>query len=331
MRVLVIGGTSFIGYALTWRLLAAGHKVTLFNRGQRPDPFGTRVERIVGDRLGPDLSRLEGLRFDAVIDMIAFRRAEVEAVYQLLNGNIGHYLLISTGQVYLVRDRVPAPAKEEDYDGPLMEAPSHADDLEEWSYGVEKRGCEDFLAEKWEQEKFPATRLRIPMIHGERDPQHRLETYLWRLLDGGPLLLPDNGHQIVRHAYADDVARAVVKLLGKGIAFGRAINFCQEESTTLSEFLGGLCACLGVSEHFVYVPRARLVEAGLTVRDLSPLSGRWVSHLDPSMGREEMGLFHDPYKAYLARIASSFLATLPKAPPPNYQQRPRELAFFERL
>ena len=57
MQILLIGGTRFVGYQLTWRLLAAGHQVTLLNRGHSPDPFGTRVERLIVDRTTPDFER----------------------------------------------------------------------------------------------------------------------------------------------------------------------------------------------------------------------------------------------------------------------------------
>jgi hypothetical protein len=86
-----------------------------------------------------------------------------------------------------------------------------------------------------------------------------------------------------------------------------------------------------VAENFVYVPSPRLSAEGLSLRDLSPLSSRWVSHLDNSYSRDELGLFHDPYKIYLSRIVSSFLATLPKEKPAGYLQRPQELAAFARL
>ena len=56
MRVLVIGGTRFVGYQLVWRLLAGGHTVTLLNRGTLPDPFGARVERLIGDRTSEDFA-----------------------------------------------------------------------------------------------------------------------------------------------------------------------------------------------------------------------------------------------------------------------------------
>ena len=82
MDVLVIGGNRFVGWLLGFRLLAAGHKVTLLNRGRLADPFGGRVDRIVADRTSRDLDRaLQGRRFDAVVDLAAFtgddgRRAE---------------------------------------------------------------------------------------------------------------------------------------------------------------------------------------------------------------------------------------------------------------
>src|SRR5690242_7819429 len=77
MRVLVIGGTRFVGYQLVWRLLAEGHGVTILNRGQLPDPFGPRVERIVADRSSERASRaLAGRQFDAAVDFAAMTAAD---------------------------------------------------------------------------------------------------------------------------------------------------------------------------------------------------------------------------------------------------------------
>ena len=73
MHVLVIGGNRFVGWLLGWRLLAAEHRVTLLNRGRLADPFGERVERLVGDRATADLDRLlAGRAFDAVVDLAAY-------------------------------------------------------------------------------------------------------------------------------------------------------------------------------------------------------------------------------------------------------------------
>ncbi|MEO5728770.1 MAG: NAD-dependent epimerase/dehydratase family protein, partial [Byssovorax sp.] len=172
MHVLIIGGTRFVGALLTFRLLARGDTVTLFNRGRIADPFGDRIERLRGDRTTPDLARsLAGRRFDAVVDFAAYTGEDARGAIEALGDRAGHYVFISTGQVYLVREGCPRPARELDYTGPVMPRPGEESEIEPWTYGVEKRAAEDALAAAWATARFPATRLRVPMINGERDPQ----------------------------------------------------------------------------------------------------------------------------------------------------------------
>ena len=97
MDVLVIGGNRFVGWLLGFRLLAAGHKVTLLNRGRLADPFGGRVDRLVGDRTSRGFDRaLQGRRFDAVVDLAAFTGDDGRRAAQLFAG-CGHYVMVSTG------------------------------------------------------------------------------------------------------------------------------------------------------------------------------------------------------------------------------------------
>ena len=130
-----------------------------------------------------------------------------------VGGRVGHYVAISTGQVYLVREGCPRPARESDYQGPLVPPPQDAYDRAQWDYGIGKRGLEDALARAWQDARFPATRLRIPMVNGERDHFRRIERYLFRLLDGGPLLLPGGGEHRTRHVYSGAVAKGILGLL----------------------------------------------------------------------------------------------------------------------
>src|SRR3954469_24550940 len=98
-------------------MLARGHAVTLFNRGTIPDPFDNRITRLQGDRTTPDFHRLlAGKQFDAVIDFAAYTGADAQSAVDTFAGTIGHYVFISTGQVYLVRANVHRPAREQDYD-----------------------------------------------------------------------------------------------------------------------------------------------------------------------------------------------------------------------
>jgi nucleoside-diphosphate-sugar epimerase len=202
--ILIIGGTRNLGHLLTLELLWAGHRVTVFNRGQTLDQLPNDVRRLHGDRHDPAqlAQALMGQSFDVVVDTTLYNGSDAQTITRLLEGCVGHYVFISTGQVYLVRRDVQQPFAEADYDGPLIEAPApHTRDHQEWSYGVQKRQAEDVLAGAWESRHFPYTSLRLPMIHSERDHLHRLYAYLLRLRDGGPMLIPAVSHLLLRHIY----------------------------------------------------------------------------------------------------------------------------------
>jgi len=332
MDVLVIGGSRFMGRRLTFRLLAAGHRVTLLNRGLAADPFRQAVRRLRADRHGPSFAdALKGLRFDAAVDFQAFSAADARSAVDALRGRLGHYVAVSSGQVYLVRqggDSTP-PWTEEDYPGPLTAEPEHPDDHGEWLYGVGKRAMEDVLREACAREAFPATVLRLPIVEGEGDPSRRLESYIWRLLDGGPLLLPDAG-TLVRHVYAGDVARSIGDILGAPRTFGEAYNLCQDEMPTLQEFIELLGDILGASGPVIPTTRARLVAHGLDPRAVSPFSTPWMSLLDPAKAQRDLGFRHEPLREYLGHIAGSILAHAPTEPPRGYALRAEELAVAGR-
>lgn len=329
MKVLIIGGNRFVGYLLAWRLIARGDEVTLLNRGTRPDPFGPRVSRIRVDRTSSEFLRTLGeLRFDATVDFAAFELKDVRTVIDCLGDRVGHYVFISSGQVYLVRKDCPRPAREQDYDGPLIPKPEDPGDLAEWEYGVKKRACEDALVEAAAR-GFRSTRIRIPMVNGERDYKRRMESYLWRILDGGPVLLPGGGAEVARHVYGQDVANAIATVLGDERVYGRALNLCQEEMPSVADLVGMLIDRLGAPDNRVEVPVEALGE--LSPKDVSPFSQRWMSLLDPSLARHELGFQHRPLFVYLSSIVQSFLAFPPAEPPENYRHRPRELEIAKAL
>lgn len=248
----------------------------------------------------------------------------------MFQGRVGHHVMISTGQVYLVRDGCPRPASERDYEGPLLPRPAEPNELEEWTYGVDKRACEDALAEAHARHGFPATRLRLPMVNGERDFHRRMEGYLWRLLDGGPVLLPDGGTHAVRHVYGGEVARFIVEILLRADTFGHAYNVAQHETPTLAGMIGRLRDLLGSRSPLVPVARERLVAAGLRPAAVSPFSGAWMSFLDPRRVEHELGFRHEPLELYLGKIVAAFLAHPPPDRPPALAGRALELEVASR-
>ncbi|WP_437946046.1 NAD-dependent epimerase/dehydratase family protein [Sorangium sp. So ce296] len=329
MRVLVLGGTRFMGHFLVYRLLAAGHQVTLLNRGATPDRFGDRVARVRCDRAADDLAQaLGGREFDAAVDFTAYTAADGRAAARALGGGrVGHYVMISTGSVYLVREGCPRPSRERDYDGPLLPEPEGEEDSAAWAYGMNKRGCEEELAAAFRDDGFPATVLRIPMVNGERDPHRRLERYVARVLDGGPLLVPDGGGHTVRHVYSGDVVRAIVALLLVPSTFGQAYNLCMDETPTLSELLALIAELLGAPARLAPVASAALRARGIDPVAMSPFSDRWMSTLDPSRAKAELGFQHTPLRRWLETVVTSLLANPPSDPPPGYERRADEVSL----
>lgn len=322
MHVLVIGGNRFMGVSLVWRLLFAGHRVTVCNRGNLADPFGDRVERVRADRATDGFdAALAGRAFDRVIDMAGFTGDDVARALRVLGDRVGHYLFVSTGQVYLVREGCPRPAREDDYAGPVMAAPPTPADEEDWAYGVGKRAAEDVLAAA----AVPSTRVRIPMVNGERDPKRRLESYLWRMLDGGPLLVP-GADAIARHVYRGAVVDALARMVDAPPP-GAVYNLAQAEEPTVRELLERLGAQVGVRPRIVDVPAADIAAAGLAVRAVSPLSTTWMSHVDPGRAVAEFGFAHPPLDAYLGAIVAELVTGWRAEPPAGYAQRAREVAL----
>jgi nucleoside-diphosphate-sugar epimerase len=324
VKALLLGGTRFIGHHLAGALLARGHEVTLFHRGRTPSEHGCAAREVLGDRNAPgELARLgRSGRFDAVVDFCAYRPEETRVAIEAFSGRVGRFVHLSTGAVYLVRAGAPRPARESDYEGPTIPRPEG--DPGEWEYGMEKRGCEDALAAAG-RAGFPFTTLRLPIVHGPRDHTLRLHSYLWRALDGGPVLLPDGGRQPVRHLYVGDAVEAIARLIEGGRGLGRAFNLAMEEDhLVLRDLVEEVFRAAGRGPRVLEVPAAALTAAGLPLM-ISPLTTRWASFLDPGEARRELGFRSTGWRAWVRATVDWFQSDYRGPAPENHVHRPREL------
>lgn len=332
MNLLIIGGTRNLGHYMVTNLIGRGHRVTVLNRGLTRDELPESVERLRADRT--ELTQMEralkGRTFDAVIDNALYKRAEAEDIVRLLKGRIGHYIALSSGQVYLVRENVERPFHERQYEGRVMPAPKpDTYGFEEWLYGMDKRAVEDTLLAAHASDGFPATTLRLPMVSSERDHFYRLYSYILRLQDGGPILAPSTPNFRLRHIYADDAVRAVTKIVEQGLARGKAYNISQEETSTLDEYLALLGGIMGVKPAVVRVKRD-LLEANGFLPDSSPFSERWMSELDNTLSKTELGVTYTPLAVYLEKIVRHYRDN-PPPPPAGYRRRRAELALYQQI
>lgn len=328
MNILIIGGTRNLGHRLVNTLLPVGHHITLLNRGMTRDELPAQIERLRADRTDPQQLQhtLHGRSFDVVIDNALYNGHEAETVVNLLGGRVGHYIFVSSGQVYLVREGAERPFREDNYEGRVMPAPKHTTyAYEEWTYGVEKRQAEDVFTRAWAESGFPFTSLRLPMVNSERDHFARLYNYILRIKDGGPILVPSTPNYPLRHVYGGDVIQAIIRLIETGGGKGRAYNISQDETVTLDEFLALLGDALGVPPVILRVKRD-LLEANGFLPDCSPFSERWMSELDNERSKTELGLQYTPLREYLQKLVDHYHAhTMP--PPVSYRRRHAEKAL----
>jgi len=317
---------------LTLELLQNGHRVTLFNRGKTQDQLPADVERLHGDRSDP-ASLAEALSrrsFDVVIDMALYNGEDAQTITGLLEDRVGQYIFLSTGQVYLVHQAVIRPFAEEASEQPLMSAPFlNTRDYDEWLYGMEKSQAEEILMGAWQARGFPVTILRLHMVNSERDHFHRIYNYLLRLQDGGPILLPLGNHLRLRHIYAADVVRAILRVIDTGLGKGRVYNLSQDETISIEDFLASLARIAGHSLQLAYVPRTVLDRFHL-LPDCSPFSDTWMSELDNRQSKVELGMQYTPLPIYLQSLVEYFTShQLPV--PEGYQRRKDEIRLAQEI
>jgi 2'-hydroxyisoflavone reductase len=255
LRILLLGGTGFIGPHLVHRILERGHELTLFNRG-RSDPrmyqeLYPGLENRVGDRDG-DLSALETGTWDVVVDNSGYTPVQVGATARLLAGRVEQYIFTSTRAVY--RD-FTHPVMDED--APL--GPAGIPESEWTGYGPMKA-----LAEREVEEAFPhgTSIVRPPIITGPGDNTDRFTFWYVRVDRGGEVMAPGDPSDPIQYVDVRDLADFVV-LMGEEGTTG--IFNVEAPAAPLSSagFLYGLRATTGNPVEFTWVPWDFLARRGL--------------------------------------------------------------------
>lgn len=331
-NILVIGGTRNMGYQLVMNLLDTGHQVTILNRGMSQDDLPETVYRLRADRTESQQMKraLLGKSFDVVVDFVMYRQSEAEVIIDLLDGKIDHYIFISTGQVYLVREGITRPFTEDSFEGRIQPPPkANTFAYEEWLYGINKRQAEEAFMKAYDETGFPYTALRLPMVNSERDTFNRLYSYIMRLQDGGPILVPETPTYPLRHVYGKDVVRVIQQLITERQGIGRAYNISQDETVTIDEFLGILGEHMGITPQIIRVKRS-LLEANGFLPDCSPFSERWMSELDNTRSKEELGIVYTPLYDYLGKLVTHF-TNQKISTPVGYKRRPAEKQLAEQM
>jgi 2'-hydroxyisoflavone reductase len=288
MRILIIGGTHFVGHAMAEAALDAGHDVSLLHRNATEELPG--ATHLLADRDG-DLSVLDGLSFDATIDVCAYVPGQVRHLHQRLGGaeqRGGHHVFISTVSVYEEPD---GPGAGED--SPLFPpAPDDATEVTNETYGPLKVACENAATELYGADGL--TVIRPTYVVGPRDKTARYPWWTLRAARGGPMIAPGPAEAPMQYIDARDMGAWTIRLV-EGHVTG--VFTAAAPATTFGAMLDQTVAAIDSDARLVPVDGDWLAEQGVDGLKL-PLWTEGNPEWSLAMGTaraQEAGLTYRPF------------------------------------
>jgi len=312
VRLLMLGGTSFLGRHVVAEALRRGDDVTLFNRGRTGPRLFPEATHLRGDREG-DLAALDGGTWDAVVDTCGFVARVVRASAERLADAVGHYTFVSSISVY---QDPAAPGCDETR--PVAPPDHEAGEVTMANYGSLKHACELEV-----ERAMPGRTLvvRPGFIVGPYDTVPRLAYWLWRAARGGDMLAPGDRERPVQLVDARDIAIWILDMAGRG-GTGVFNVTTPDDHLTMGAMIDEVVTVTGGRARPVWVDDARL-EAGGIASDVLPF---WFPRAAPGLMRisvaraRAQGLRARPF-ADTARDTWAWLSTLPAESPPHARTR----------
>ncbi|MDG3494140.1 MULTISPECIES: NAD-dependent epimerase/dehydratase family protein [Pseudanabaena] len=218
MKILVMGGTRFIGVSLVKLLVSQGHEVTLFNRGKKPSPIAG-LRTIIGDRTDPQQlqDKLRGESFEVIFDNNGRELSDTQPLVEIFRDRLQHFVYMSSAGVYLDSDILPY--RETDATDPKSRHKGKLD-------------TESYLQQLHSENGFPYTSIRPTYIYG---PQNYNDVEAWffdRIVRDRPIPIPGNGQFITQLGHVEDLARAMAAVLGNQQAIGEIYNISDNRYVT---------------------------------------------------------------------------------------------------
>jgi 2'-hydroxyisoflavone reductase len=278
VRILVLGGTKFLGRHTVEAALARGHELTLFNRGETNPELFPEAEKLHGDRDG-SLAALEGGRWDAVVDTSGYVPRVVRRSAELLRDLAPHYTFVSSISVYADFSTGPSEAS------PVaeLEDPS-TEEFRGPAYGALKAACERVVAEVYGD---GALLVRPGLIVGPDDPTGRFTYWPHRIARGGDVLAPEPRDGAVQFVDVRDLAEWTVRMVEQRAA-GVYNATGPAHRLTMEELLDACRALANPHARLVWVDGAFLLEHGVVEYSELPLwigDPDWAGHSDVDVSK----------------------------------------------
>ncbi len=254
MKLLILGGTEFVGRHMAEAALARGHDVTLFHRGKHGAELFPQAEHVLGDRDG-GLDALQRRTWDAVLDTCGYVPRVVRQSAELLVGAAGHYTFVSSVSVY---QDFAVPGIDEDY-AVAVTPDETVEEVTGETYGPLKILCEQAVCDSFADR---ALVVRPGLVVGPHDKTGRFTCWPRRVADGGDFLAPGRPDERVQFIDARDLAAWTVSMIERRVA--GTFNAVSDDSTwTMGRLLDECQRAGGVQANPVWADDAWLLGEGL--------------------------------------------------------------------
>ncbi|AUB40716.1 Nucleoside-diphosphate-sugar epimerase [Nostoc flagelliforme CCNUN1] len=236
MRILIMGGTRFIGVYLTQLLVEQGHEVVLFNRGNRPAPSLEGVGQIIGDRTDATQlkAKLSQENFDVIFDNNGRELTDTQPLAEIFQDRVQRFVYMSSAGVYLKSDQLPHV---------------EGDPVDPKSRHKGKHETEAYLT----QLGLPFTSIRPTYIYGPRNYNELEGWFFDRIVRDRPIPIPGNGLHITQFGHVKDLALAMTKVLGNKQAIGQIYNISGDHFVTFDGLARASAVAAGKSPDAVKI------------------------------------------------------------------------------
>ena len=252
-KVLVIGGTLFIGRCLVEKLIQdSSISITLFNRGRTNPGLFPDVRRIHGDRETSDIDQITCEDWDCIIDISCYFPNGLRELIPKLKGRVGRYILVSTVSSYALED---SPSKNVTEEHELIRCSvQEAIDTSGRTYGKRKAECDRILLEADWLDKII---IRPSIVYGKYDSTWRLYYWLYRINLGVSMILPNDGVDRSNYTYVEDLASILVESMSienHSITY----NVSTHPIISFKDFLTMTASLMGEYPQFIAVKSKKL-------------------------------------------------------------------------
>lgn len=285
MRILIMGGTRFIGVSLTRLLYEQDHDVVLFNRGNKPAPI-EGIEQIHGDRTNAAQLKelLDGQEFDAIFDNNGRELSDTQPLAEIFKDRVKHFVYMSSAGVYLKSDQMPHV---------------EGDPVDPKSRHKGKHDTETYLAEQG----IPFTSIRPTYIYG---PQNYNDLEAWffdRIVRDRPIPIPGNGQHFTQFGHVRDLANAMTKVLGNRKAVRQIYNVSGDRYVTFDGLARACAVAAGKSPDALNIVHYDPKQFDFGKRKAFPMR---VQHFFASVHKAMTDLYWQPEFDLISGLKDSF-------------------------